>query len=119
MPVEKSSAKKKAPKLADPVAASVDPATQQMIERAHELGIETAFDRAVTMKPCAIGTQGTCCKNCGMGPCRLPLPKSGIEEDDDRKGICGATANTVAARNFIRMIAGGYRSNLFSSCGCS
>ena len=59
------------------------------------------------MKPCAIGTQGTCCKNCGMGPCRLPLPKSGIEGEDDRKGICGATANTVAARNFIRMIAGG------------
>ena len=38
MAVEKKSAKEKAPKLADPVAASVDPATQQMIERAHELG---------------------------------------------------------------------------------
>lgn len=38
-------------KLADPVAATIDPASQQMIERAHELGIETAFDRAVTMKP--------------------------------------------------------------------
>ena len=107
MAVEKKSTVEKAPKLADPVAASVDPATQQMIERAHELGVETAFDRAVTMKPCAIGTQGTCCKNCGMGPCRLPLPKSGIEGEDERKGICGATANTVAARNFIRMIAGG------------
>jgi anaerobic carbon-monoxide dehydrogenase catalytic subunit len=81
----------KAPKLADPEAATIDAATQQMIERAHELGIETAFDRAVTMKPCAIGTQGTCCKNCGMGPCRLPLPKSGIEGEDERKGICGAT----------------------------
>ena len=107
MAVEKKPTVEKAPKLADPVAASVDPATQQMIERAHELGVETAFDRAVTMKPCAIGTQGTCCKNCGMGPCRLPLPKSGIEGEDERKGICGATANTVAARNFIRMIAGG------------
>ncbi|MFZ0725784.1 MAG: anaerobic carbon-monoxide dehydrogenase catalytic subunit, partial [Desulfobacterales bacterium] len=95
------------PKLADPIAASADPATQQMIARAHELGVETAFDRAVTMKPCAIGTQGTCCKNCGMGPCRLPLPKAGIEGQDERKGICGATANTIAARNFIRMIAGG------------
>ncbi|MGA9234141.1 MAG: carbon monoxide dehydrogenase, partial [Desulfobacterales bacterium] len=107
MAVEKKSTVEKAPKLADPVTASVDPATQQMIERAHELGVETAFDRAVTMKPCAIGTQGTCCKNCGMGPCRLPLPKSGIEGEDERKGICGATANTIAARNFIRMIAGG------------
>jgi carbon-monoxide dehydrogenase catalytic subunit len=42
-----------------------------------------------------------------MGPCRLPLPKGGIEGEDTRKGICGATPNTIAARNFIRMIAGG------------
>jgi hydroxylamine reductase (hybrid-cluster protein) len=41
------------------------------------------------------------------GPCRLPLPKSGIEGEDTRKGLCGASANTIAARNFIRMIAGG------------
>ena len=53
----------KAKKLADPVAATIDPASRQMIEHAHELGIETAFDRAVTMKPCNIGTQGICCKN--------------------------------------------------------
>ncbi len=97
----------KAPKLADPEAASIDEATQQMIRRAHELGIETAFDRAVTLKPCNIGNQGTCCKNCGMGPCRLPLTKSGTEGEDGRKGICGATPNTIAARNFVRMIAGG------------
>lgn len=97
----------KAVKKADPVKASIDIATQQMILRAQELGIETIFDRAETMKPCPIGVEGTCCKNCSMGPCRLPLPKAGIEGDDDRKGLCGATANTIAARNFIRMIAGG------------
>ena len=34
----------KAKKLADPVAATIDPASQQMIEHAHSLGIETAFD---------------------------------------------------------------------------
>jgi carbon-monoxide dehydrogenase catalytic subunit len=97
----------KAKKMADPVAATIDPASQQMIQRAQDLGVETAFDRAVTLKPCNIGTQGICCKNCGMGPCRLPLPKGGIEGEDTRKGICGATPNTIAARNFIRMIAGG------------
>ncbi|RJQ54546.1 MAG: anaerobic carbon-monoxide dehydrogenase catalytic subunit [Desulfobacteraceae bacterium] len=97
----------KSKKLADPVKASIDEATQEMIARAQELGIETVFDRAENMKPCSIGVQGTCCKNCAMGPCRLPLPKSGIEGEDDRKGLCGATANTIAARNFIRMIAGG------------
>jgi carbon-monoxide dehydrogenase catalytic subunit len=78
-----------------------------MIARAQKLGIDTVFDRAAQMKPCNIGIQGICCKNCAMGPCRLPLPKGGIEGEDTRKGLCGATANTIAARNFIRMIAGG------------
>ena len=99
----------KAAKLADPVGATIDPASQQMIRRAQELNIETCFDRAVKMKPCNIGNTGICCKNCGMGPCRLTLPKDYDEATDieTRKGICGASANTVAARNFIRMIAGG------------
>jgi anaerobic carbon-monoxide dehydrogenase catalytic subunit len=108
MAEEKKVVKAEKPKkLADPIAASIDPATQELIVRAQELGIDTVYDRAVQMKPCNIGVQGTCCKNCSMGPCRLPLPKSGIEGEDTRKGLCGATANTIAARNFIRMIAGG------------
>ena len=102
---EKAAAKE--PKLVDPREASIDPATQEMIQRAQRLQVETVFDRAMTMKPCAIGMQGICCKNCAMGPCRLPLPKGGITGEDTRKGLCGATANTICARNFIRMIAGG------------
>jgi carbon-monoxide dehydrogenase catalytic subunit len=90
----------------DPKDLSIDAATQLMIHRARELAIETVFDRAEKLKPCNIGAQGTCCKNCGMGPCRLPLPKSGIQGEDARRGLCGATPNTIAARNFIRMIAG-------------
>jgi carbon-monoxide dehydrogenase catalytic subunit len=97
----------KAPQLADPMEASIEPSTQEMIRRAQRLQIETVFDRAVTMKPCAIGLQGICCKNCAMGPCRLPLPKGGVEGEDVRKGLCGATPNTIAARNFARMIAAG------------
>ncbi len=103
----KSKKAEKAKKMADPIAATIDVATQQMIRRAQELGVETIFDRAATMKPCNIGIQGTCCKNCAMGPCRLPLPKGGIEGADERKGLCGATANTIAARNFARMVAAG------------
>jgi hypothetical protein len=94
-------------KVADAMAVSICPATQEMIKRAQELDIDTVFDRAVTMKPCNIGYQGTCCKICAMGPCRLPLPKAGIEGEDTRKGLCGATANTIAARNFARMVAAG------------
>ena len=107
MAEEKKVKTAKPKKLADPSMVSIDAATQEMVARAQELGVETIFDRAVTMKACNIGAQGTCCKNCSMGPCRLPLPKSGIEGEDTRKGLCGATANTIAARNFIRMIAGG------------
>jgi len=97
----------KGPKLADPIAASYEVSTQEMIARAQKLGIDTVFDRAANMKPCNIGIQGICCKNCAMGPCRLPLPKGGIEGEDTRKGLCGATANTIAARNFARMVAAG------------
>ena len=94
-------------KVVDPVEASIDVASQEMIARATELGVETIFDRNLTMKPCNIGVQGTCCKNCAQGPCRLPLPKGGIEGEDTRKGLCGATPQTIAARNFARMVAAG------------
>jgi anaerobic carbon-monoxide dehydrogenase catalytic subunit len=107
MTEEKEKVSEKAKKLADPVKASMDEASQQMIARAQKMGIDTIFDRAEAMKPCNIGNQGTCCKNCAMGPCRLPLTKGLEEGKDDRKGLCGATANTIAARNFLRMIASG------------
>ncbi len=106
-PAKKAIVKEKAPKLADPYKATIDEASQEMIIHAQKLGVETIFDRAVKMKPCNIGIQGICCKNCAMGPCRLPLPKGGIEGEDTRKGLCGATANTIAARNFARMVAAG------------
>jgi carbon-monoxide dehydrogenase catalytic subunit len=99
--------KAKKEKKADPKASSVDQATIETLAKAQAEGIETIFDRALTMKPCNIGEQGTCCKICSQGPCRMPLPKKGIEGDDTRKGLCGATPETVAARNFARMVAGG------------
>ncbi|MFC1870084.1 anaerobic carbon-monoxide dehydrogenase catalytic subunit [Chloroflexota bacterium] len=91
-------------------AKSVDQATIQILEKASAEGIDTAFDRAEMTKPCPIGAVGSCCKNCGMGPCRVPLPKGKEETPEEkrkRRGVCGATSETIAARNFIRMIAGG------------
>ena len=96
--------------MADAETKSIDKATIKMIEKATSDGVNTAFDRAETMKPCPIGAVGSCCKHCGMGPCRVPLPKGKEEtpeEKQKRRGICGATAETIAARNFIRMVAGG------------
>jgi len=80
-------------------------ATQTMIDRSRELEVDTIFDRAEKMKPCPIGSEGSCCKNCSMGPCRVPPSKK--EGEPQKVGVCGATAETIAARNFIRMIAGG------------
>jgi len=96
--------------MAEEETRSIDDASNKMIEKAATDGVNTAFDRAETMKPCPIGMVGSCCKNCGMGPCRVPLPARKTETPEDkqkRRGICGATAETIAARNFIRMVAGG------------
>ena len=78
---------------------TIDPAVMEMLQRAEEMGISTAFSRAEEMKPCPIGKTGACCKNCAMGPCRL------VGKHD--RGICGATKETLAARNFARMVAAG------------
>jgi carbon-monoxide dehydrogenase catalytic subunit len=104
-PDEKPAIKMK--KESKPEEKSVDSATITMLEKAARDGVETIFDRAETMKPCNIGIQGICCRMCAQGPCRLPLPKGGIEGKDTRKGLCGATPETIAARNFARMVAAG------------
>jgi len=78
---------------------SIDPAVVEVLEIAEAEGISTAFSRAAKMKPCPIGHKGACCKNCSMGPCRLTK--------EGQRGICGATIETVAARNLVRMIAAG------------
>ncbi|MCP4717639.1 MAG: anaerobic carbon-monoxide dehydrogenase catalytic subunit [Deltaproteobacteria bacterium] len=80
-------------------------ASRQMIDLSRDKGISTIFDRAAAMKPCPIGAEGICCKNCGMGPCRVTAPKK--DGEPAKVGLCGATAETIAARNFARMVAAG------------
>src|SRR4030065_2435828 len=96
--------------MSDLEKKSIDPATIKRLTTAHADGCETIFDRADTMKPCPIGAEGSCCKNCAMGPCRVPAPKKKGEsgaEKAKRMGLCGATAETISARNFARMVAAG------------
>jgi carbon-monoxide dehydrogenase catalytic subunit len=93
---EKKKSKKKG---RTPEESSIDPAAIEMLIRADELGLETAFTRADQMAPCPIGSSGTCCKVCFMGPCRVVK--------DGQVGICGATVETITARNFARAIAAG------------
>jgi len=63
------------------------------------------YERFQDQQPiCSFGTSGVCCKNCFMGPCRI-IP--GKQE----KGVCGATAETIVARNLLRTVTSGASSH--------
>ncbi len=87
----------------DPKQRSSDKAAQEMLKLMDKADIENAWDRFEQQEPqCGFGKLGICCRNCAMGPCRIdPF------EDGPQAGVCGATADTIAARNLLRMIAGG------------
>lgn len=65
--------------------------------------VRTAYDRLEDrgMSACLFGSGGTCCRICNMGPCQI------IDGVEAMVGVCGATADTVAARNFARIVAAG------------
>ncbi|NQT25184.1 anaerobic carbon-monoxide dehydrogenase catalytic subunit [candidate division KSB1 bacterium] len=80
-----------------------DRASKEMVKRAAEQEQETVWDRYEKMQPqCGFGNMGICCRICSMGPCRIDPFGEGTQT-----GICGANADTIVARNLIRMIAGG------------
>jgi carbon-monoxide dehydrogenase catalytic subunit len=80
-----------------------DKASQQMVKEAAKQDIDLVWDRYEAMQPqCGFGSLGICCRNCSMGPCRIDPFGEGPQV-----GICGANADTIAARNIVRMIAGG------------
>ncbi|MBA7472653.1 Carbon monoxide dehydrogenase 1 [subsurface metagenome] len=87
----------------EPKKRSSDKATQEMITHMAEVGQQNAWDRFEQQEPqCGFGKLGICCRNCSMGPCRVdPFG------EEPQVGICGATADTIAARNLLRMIAAG------------
>ena len=100
--------------MAEEKIKSIDQATIEMIEKADQDGARTVFQRAETTKPCPIGAVGNCCSLCSMGPCRVPAPRGKEETPEEKRrrvGVCGATVETIAARNFARMIAAGTASH--------
>ncbi len=79
---------------------AVDAASIALIDKAGCDCVDTCFSRMDTQKnQCTFGTKGVCCKICHMGPCRI-TPKS-------PRGVCGADADTIVARNFLREVSGG------------
>jgi len=81
-----------------------DKVAEASLAKAQRDGAETMWDRRAAQKTqCGFGEAGVCCRICAMGPCRVsPVPGKGAE-----RGICGANADTIVARNFARMVAGG------------
>ena len=58
--------------MAEEKAKSIDQATNEMIEKAAQDGARVVFDRAEAMKPCPIGSEGSCCSMCAMAvPCSI------------------------------------------------
>lgn len=87
----------------EPLAAAdrvTDAASIEALTRAREEGVTTSFDRVDAQRTrCKFGTEGVCCRLCHMGPCRITTKSP--------RGVCGADADTIVARNFLREVAGG------------
>lgn len=64
------------------------------------LPMETSHHRVEGQSvKCGFGLQGVCCRLCSNGPCRIT--------PEGPRGICGATADVIVARNFLRAVAAG------------
>lgn len=88
------------PSKQDVIEQTPDPAVREMLLRTEQLGVDTTFDRFDKQKPqCNFGLAGICCKICNMGPCRITAKAP--------KGVCGADADLIVARNLLRSAAAG------------
>ena len=86
---------------------TIHPDAQAMIDVARKEGIETVWDRLAAQQPqCGYCSLGLSCRNCAMGPCRIDPFGEGPQ-----KGVCGADADVIVARNLGRTIAAGSSSH--------
>ncbi len=78
-----------------------------MLRVAQAEHIDTVWDRLEAQQPqCGYCQLGLSCRICAMGPCRVDPFGEGPQ-----KGVCGANADTIVARNLARMIAAGSSSH--------
>lgn len=88
------------PSKQDVLDKTPDPAVREMLLHMEQIGCDTAFDRFDKQQPqCSFGIAGACCKICYMGPCKITKKSP--------RGVCGADADLIVARNFTRALAGG------------
>ncbi len=92
--------KKSFPTKEDVLKQTPDPAVKSMLLHMEKVGCETPFDRFDQQKPhCNFGMAGICCRNCNNGPCRVTRKSP--------RGVCGADADLIVARNLLRWVAAG------------
>ena len=81
--------------------------TELMLQKAAHDQVETVWDRYQAQQPhCGFCEMGLSCHICIMGPCRVDPFGEGPQ-----KGVCGANADIIVARNLGRMIAAGAASH--------
>lgn len=76
---------------------------QRLLEKAAQDQLQTVWDRYENQQPqCGYCEMGLSCRICNMGPCRIDPFGEGPQ-----KGVCGADADIIVARNLGRMVAAG------------
>jgi anaerobic carbon-monoxide dehydrogenase catalytic subunit len=91
------------PQPSESAALTIAADARDMIERARQEGITTVWDRLRAQQPqCGYCSLGVSCTNCSMGPCRIDPFGEGPQ-----RGVCGADADIIVARNLGRAIAAG------------
>lgn len=80
---------------------TIDENAKPLIELSLKEGFETVWDRyEMQQPPCKFCEAGISCSRCTMGPCRI-IPPHRI------RGVCGADADLIVARNLLDAIATG------------
>src|SRR4030043_1967638 len=86
---------------------SIHPDVLALKDKAQKEGLETVWDRFGAQQPqCGFCEMGLSCRICIMGPCRIDPFGEGPQ-----RGVCGADADIIVARNLARMIAAGAASH--------
>jgi len=86
---------------------SITKDAQLLLQKAQNDGVETVWERHDAQQPqCGYCETGLSCRICIMGPCRIDPFGEGPQ-----RGVCGADADIIVARNLCRMIAAGAASH--------
>lgn len=84
----------------------VDELTASLYKIARQDNMETIYERFTKQQPqCAFGTLGVCCTLCTDGPCQITRRAS--------RGVCGASADLIVARNLLQKCAQGTAANVY------